>query len=161
MLRIVLASLLFVSLAGPSAAEKLRVVSTITIVGDMARNVAGDAAEVSTLIPPGSEIHNFQPTPSDIRTAGEADLILWNGMGLEVWFERFFRNLPQRTIHQDSSAFEAAKEPSAATASDIVSEMADVVEKSKPVNALPRVGRNDPCPCGSGKKFKQCCGKPG
>ena len=93
MLRIVLASLLFVSLAGPSAAEKLRVVSTITIVGDMARNVAGDAAEVSTLIPPGSEIHNFQPTPSDIRTAGEADLILWNGMGLEVWFERFFRNL--------------------------------------------------------------------
>jgi manganese/iron transport system substrate-binding protein len=55
--------------------------------------VAGDAADVSSLIPAGAEVHNFQPTPSDIRAASNADLVLWNGLGLEAWFERFFRNL--------------------------------------------------------------------
>ncbi len=79
--------------AGVVRAEPLRVVTTFTIIGDMASNVAGDAAEVASLIPPGAEVHNFQPTPSDIRTASQADLVLWNGLGLEVWFERFFRNL--------------------------------------------------------------------
>jgi manganese/iron transport system substrate-binding protein len=93
MIRFVAAALLALGLAGPAAAEKLRVVTTFTIVADMARNVAGDAAEVTSLIPPGAEVHNFQPTPSDIRAASDADLILWNGLGLEAWFERFFRNL--------------------------------------------------------------------
>jgi preprotein translocase subunit SecA len=41
----------------------------------------------------------------------------------------------------------------------VVSEAADAIEKAKPVRSGPKVGRNDPCPCGSGKKFKQCCGK--
>jgi manganese/iron transport system substrate-binding protein len=80
-------------LAGPAAAEKLKVVTTFTIVADMAANVAGEAAEVVSLIPAGAEVHNFQPTPSDIRAASQADLVLWNGLGLEAWFERFFRNL--------------------------------------------------------------------
>ena len=75
------------------AAEKLKVVTTFTIVADMAQNVAGDAAEVASLIPAGAEVHNFQPTPSHIRAATDADLILWNGLGLEAWFERFFRNV--------------------------------------------------------------------
>ena len=77
-----------------TAAEKLKVATTFTIIADMAAHVAGDAAEVSSLIPAGAEVHNFQPTPSDIRAAMEADLILWNGLGLEAWFDRFFRNLP-------------------------------------------------------------------
>lgn len=77
-----------------AAAEKLKVATTFTIIADMAAQVAGDAAEVSSLIPAGAEVHNFQPTPSDIRAAMEADLILWNGLGLEAWFDRFFRNLP-------------------------------------------------------------------
>lgn len=77
-----------------AAAERLKVATTFTIIADMAAHVAGDAAEVSSLIPAGAEVHNFQPTPSDIRAAMEADLILWNGLGLEAWFDRFFRNLP-------------------------------------------------------------------
>lgn len=77
-----------------AAAEKLKVATTFTIIADMAAHVAGEAAEVSSLIPAGAEVHNFQPTPSDIRAAMEADLILWNGLGLEAWFDRFFRNLP-------------------------------------------------------------------
>lgn len=81
-------------LALPLRAEPLRVVTTFTIIGDMAAAVGGDAAEVTSLIPPGAEVHNYQPTPSDIRTASTAQLVLWNGLGLETWFERFFRNLP-------------------------------------------------------------------
>ena len=76
-----------------AAADRLKVVTTFTIVADMARNVAGEAADVVSLLPPGAEVHGFQPTPSQIRAAADADLILWNGLGLEAWFERFFRSL--------------------------------------------------------------------
>lgn len=88
-------ALLLLALASMTSAraEPLKVMTTFTIIGDMAAAVAGDAAEVTSLIPPGAEVHNYQPTPSDIRTASEAQLVLWNGLGLEVWFERFFRNL--------------------------------------------------------------------
>jgi manganese/iron transport system substrate-binding protein len=93
MIRFVIAIALACGIAVPAAAEKLRVVTTFTILADMAANVAGDAAEVTSLIPAGAEVHNFQPTPSDIRAASDAGLVLWNGLGLEAWFERFFRNL--------------------------------------------------------------------
>lgn len=85
------------ALAGPAAAqgsgEKLKVVTTFTVIADIARNVAGDAATVESITRPGAEIHNYQPTPGDILKAQDADLVLWNGLNLELWFERFFQNL--------------------------------------------------------------------
>ena len=53
------------------------------------------------------------------------------------------------------------KSPVDGNQSDVVSQAADAVskEKPKPARTGPKVGRNDPCPCGSGKKYKQCCGK--
>lgn len=81
-------------LPGPAqAAPKKRVVTTFTILADMARNVAGDLAEVESLTKPGAEIHGYEPTPQDIVKAQRADLVLWNGLNLEVWFEKFFANL--------------------------------------------------------------------
>ncbi|MCO5050746.1 MAG: preprotein translocase subunit SecA [Verrucomicrobiae bacterium] len=75
-------------------------------------------------------------------------------------FENFLRNVPQRTLHQTTSTFGGAGEAAAQEkASDVVSEAAAAVEKNKPVRSGPKVGRNDPCPCGSGKKYKQCCGR--
>jgi preprotein translocase subunit SecA len=77
-------------------------------------------------------------------------------------FENFLRNVPQQTLHQSTSAFGASGGGSPAEkakASDVVSEAAAAVEKAKPVRTGPKVGRNDPCPCGSGKKYKQCCGR--
>jgi manganese/iron transport system substrate-binding protein len=59
----------------------------------MVRNVAGDTAEVVSITKPGAEIHNYQPTPGDIIDASDADLILWNGLSLELWFEKFFERL--------------------------------------------------------------------
>jgi preprotein translocase subunit SecA len=75
--------------------------------------------------------------------------------------------VPQQTTHQATSAFggtttgtgTATARPGPSQGSDIVSEAAAAVEKAKPVRVGPKVGRNDPCPCGSGKKYKHCCGK--
>ncbi|MCB1994162.1 MAG: zinc ABC transporter substrate-binding protein, partial [Geminicoccaceae bacterium] len=75
------------------AAEKLKAVTTFTVLADMAQNVAGDAAEVVSVTKPGAEIHGYEPTPQDIVRAHDADLILWNGLGLERWFEQFLANL--------------------------------------------------------------------
>jgi manganese/iron transport system substrate-binding protein len=78
----------------PSAAqEKFKAVTTFTVIADIARNVAGDAAVVESITKPGAEIHNYQPTPGDIKRAQGAQLVLWNGLNLELWFEKFFHNL--------------------------------------------------------------------
>jgi preprotein translocase subunit SecA len=82
-------------------------------------------------------------------------------------FENFLRNVPQQTLHQSASAFgggttTASTGGAQPKASDVVSEAAAAQEakaKAKPVRTGPKVGRNDPCPCGSGKKYKQCCGR--
>jgi manganese/iron transport system substrate-binding protein len=77
----------------PSASGKKRVVTSFTIIADMAREVAGEAAEVESITKPGAEIHGYEPTPKDIVKAQGADLVLWNGMNLELWFEKFFTNV--------------------------------------------------------------------
>jgi manganese/iron transport system substrate-binding protein len=87
------AVLLGASVTASLAQEKFKAVTTFTIIADMARNVAGDAATVESITRPGAEIHNYQPTPGDILKAQDADLVLWNGLNLELWFERFFQNL--------------------------------------------------------------------
>jgi manganese/iron transport system substrate-binding protein len=74
-------------------AERLKVVTTFTVIADIARNVAGDAADVESITRPNAEIHEYQPTPGDLIRAQGADLIIWNGLNLELWFERFFNNL--------------------------------------------------------------------
>ena len=75
------------------AKQKFKVVTTFTIIGDMAKNVAGDAADVVSITKAGAEIHNYQPTPGDIVKTQGADLVLWNGMNLERWFKRFFKQV--------------------------------------------------------------------
>ncbi|MFE0017608.1 metal ABC transporter substrate-binding protein [Mesorhizobium sp. NPDC059054] len=81
------------AIAPASAQEKFKVVTTFTVIADMAKNVAGDAAIVESITKPGAEIHNYAPTPGDIQRAQGAKLILWNGLNLELWFEKFFQNL--------------------------------------------------------------------
>jgi manganese/iron transport system substrate-binding protein len=75
------------------AGDPLKVVTTFTILADMTRNVAGDQAVVVSITKPGAEIHGYQPTPKDFVRASDADLILWNGLNLERWFEQFIDNL--------------------------------------------------------------------
>ncbi|WP_442805445.1 metal ABC transporter substrate-binding protein [Testudinibacter sp. TR-2022] len=80
-----------------AAAEKpFKVLTTFTVIQDIAQNVAGDAAIVESVTKPGAEIHDYQVTPKDVIKAQEADLLLWNGMNLERWFERFFENMQDK-----------------------------------------------------------------
>ena len=75
--------------------DRMKVVTTFTVIADMARNVAGDEAEVISITKVGAEIHGYEPTPQDIVRAYDADLILWNGMNLELWFEQFLTNMKE------------------------------------------------------------------
>jgi len=98
MLRVALAHILLsitavIWSALPAHAERLKVVTSFTVIADMASQVAGDAADVVSITKPGAEIHGYQPTPGDLVRAKDADLILWNGLNLELWFEQFIRRI--------------------------------------------------------------------
>jgi manganese/iron transport system substrate-binding protein len=92
-----LAALVSVPALGAASAQgakkPFRVVTTFTVIQDIAQNVAGSAAVVESITRPGAEIHDYQPTPLDIVRTQAADLVLWNGFNLERWFERFFENV--------------------------------------------------------------------
>ena len=89
-----LALLIIMSMAvTPVWAKTFKAVTTFTVIADMARNVAGDAAIVESITKPGAQIHDYQPTPQDIVRAQGADVIFWNGLNLERWFERFLKDI--------------------------------------------------------------------
>ena len=92
-LLVVVSAAFLIGVCGAYAKDKFKAVTTFTVIADMARNVAGEAAVVESITKPGAEIHGYQPTPRDILRAQDADLIFWNGLNLELWFEQFFRNL--------------------------------------------------------------------
>lgn len=88
-----LSLLTFAAVPHAMAKDKFKVITTFTVIADMARNVAGDAATVESVTKHGAEIHGYQPTPRDLIRAQDADLVLWNGLNLELWFEQFLGNL--------------------------------------------------------------------
>ena len=69
------------------------VLTTFTVLADMAQTIAGSELQVESITRLGAEIHNYEPTPSDLTKAQAADLLLYNGLNLEVWFESFLGNL--------------------------------------------------------------------
>lgn len=75
---------------------KFKVITTFTIIQDIAQNIAGNLAEVQSITKPGAEIHGYEPTPKDIVKVQSADLVLWNGLNLERWFEQFFQNVQDK-----------------------------------------------------------------
>ncbi|MBU3029497.1 metal ABC transporter substrate-binding protein [Paracoccus marinaquae] len=96
MTRLLAALLIWFSLPADAARaedSRLKVATTFTIIADMARNVAGDLAVVESITRPGADIHNYQPTPRDLVRATGADLILANGLNLELWFQQFLDKL--------------------------------------------------------------------
>ncbi len=70
------------------AADKLKTVTSFSILGDMVRQVGGDRVEVTTLAGPNGDAHVFSPTPADARTLASADVFFVNGLGFEGWMER-------------------------------------------------------------------------
>ncbi len=95
MMRLLGALLVTAISAGAARADgdRMKVVTTFTVLADMAQQVAGDAADVVSITKPGAEIHGYEPTPRDLVRAQDADLVLRNGLNLELWFEQFIANL--------------------------------------------------------------------
>ncbi|MCO4237597.1 metal ABC transporter substrate-binding protein [Pseudarthrobacter sp. MDT3-28] len=79
--------------SGARDSDKPVVLTTFTVLADVARNVAGDKLTVESITKAGAEIHGYEPTPGDIRKAAKADLILDNGLNLEAWFGQFVEGL--------------------------------------------------------------------
>ncbi|MGC6358876.1 metal ABC transporter substrate-binding protein [Bisgaard Taxon 45] len=94
-LTVILSAIMLGIFTSPAFA-KFKVVTTFTVIQDIAQNVAGDAAVVESITKPGAEIHDYEPTPKDIVKAQHADLVLWNGLNLERWFEKFFENVKDK-----------------------------------------------------------------
>ena len=100
-LRILFISLALLSCASaPHAADAptkpLQVVASFSILGDMVREVAGDAAQVSTLVGPDGDAHVYEPSPADAKRLSQADLVFVNGLGFEGWIERLVRSAGYR-----------------------------------------------------------------
>lgn len=100
--------------AGPDAVTDDRpvVLTTFTVLADIAENVAGDHLRVESITKPGAEVHGYEPTPGDIRRAAAADLILDNGLNLEVWFAQFFEavDAPHVVVSKDVEALDITED---------------------------------------------------
>ena len=93
LLRVLLLSSLGGSLHGSaSAGERLPVVASFSILGDLTQKVGGDLVEVHTLVGAGADAHVYQPTPSDARTLARARLVIVNGLGFEGWIDRLIKS---------------------------------------------------------------------
>jgi len=79
--------------ATPVFSDEFKVVTSFTVLADMAAQVAGGHATIVSITKPGAEIHGYEPTPQDLVGAMDADLILWNGLNLERWFQQFLFNM--------------------------------------------------------------------
>jgi manganese/iron transport system substrate-binding protein len=91
-LLLLLAACTSVSQPNPSPTGSLRVVATTTIVGDVVHNIGGQMLSLTTLLPPGTDPHSYEPTPQDIALIADADLIFINGAGLETFMDRILTN---------------------------------------------------------------------
>ena len=69
--------------------QPVKVVATFSILGDMVATVGGTRIAVTTLVSPDRDAHTYQPTPSDVRSVGDAAVMVTNGLGLEGWLDRF------------------------------------------------------------------------
>jgi zinc/manganese transport system substrate-binding protein len=89
---ILVAAALFTIFSPAHAQEKIRILASFSILGDLVREVGGDRVEVSTLVGPNADLHNFQPTPAHAKAVAGAQLVVINGLGLEGWADRLVKS---------------------------------------------------------------------
>jgi zinc/manganese transport system substrate-binding protein len=89
--RHLLAAMMLVAASPAAAQERLKVLATFSILGDLTKNVGGDRVEVSTLVGPDSDAHVYAPSPADARKVADAKVVITNGLGFEGWMNRLVR----------------------------------------------------------------------
>jgi len=96
LIRLVVLALVAASPA--SAQDRLNVVASFSILGDLARNIGGDRVNVTTLVGPNGDVHVYSPTPADAKTTADAKLVIVNGLGLEGWLPRLVQSSGNKAI---------------------------------------------------------------
>ena len=76
----------------PTGPQKLIVVTTLTVLADLIQQAGGDKVQVKALVPPGGEVHTYQPTPDDIKSVAQAKIVFYNGAHLEEWIDKTIRS---------------------------------------------------------------------
>ena len=76
----------------PTGPQRLIVVTTLTVLADLIQQVGGDKVQVKALVPPGGEVHTYQPTPDDIKSVAQAKIVFYNGAHLEEWIDKTIRS---------------------------------------------------------------------
>ena len=71
-----------------NAADKIKVATSFSILGDMAKQIGGDRAQVTSFVGPNGDAHVYEPTPGDAKTLADAAILVVNGLGLEGWMSR-------------------------------------------------------------------------
>lgn len=92
MFKYILALIFFISAFSFCKAEKIKIVASTSIIGDITTAIAGDYVDIKLLVPVGGDPHNYEPIPSDMKKLQTADFILKNGLGLEGWISDLYTN---------------------------------------------------------------------
>ncbi|MBI4840644.1 MAG: zinc ABC transporter substrate-binding protein [candidate division NC10 bacterium] len=82
----------------PAAPQKVTAVTTLTVLADLIQQVGGDRVQVKALVPPGGEVHTYQPTPNDIKAVAQAGIVFYNGAHLEEWIDDTIRSAGKRDL---------------------------------------------------------------
>ena len=102
-MRLLFAALLLLLPLSLSAAEKLKVVASFSILADITRQIAGNDVELRTLVGPDEDAHVYEPTPDDAKALLAADLVIANGLGFEPWLDRLLASGEARGQRIDAS----------------------------------------------------------
>ena len=81
-----------------SAQDRLDVVASFSILGDLARNVGGERVNVTMLVGPNGDVHVYSPTPADAKRIADAKLVIVNGLGLEGWLPRLVQSSGNKAV---------------------------------------------------------------
>jgi zinc/manganese transport system substrate-binding protein len=85
------------------SADRLKVVATFSILGDMVRNVGGERVEVATLVGPNGDAHVYSPTPADGRRLTEARIVFTNGLKFEGWIDRLVKSSGTKAVKVEAA----------------------------------------------------------
>lgn len=88
---------------GAAAQEKVKVLASFSVLGDLACEVGGDRVEVSTLVGPNTDMHGFQPTPGNAKAVAAAKLVIFNGFGFEGWADRLVKSANYKGVRIDAT----------------------------------------------------------
>lgn len=154
MRKIVLAFLMMLPLVLPArAADKIHVIASFSILGDMVKQVAGDKAEVAVLVGPNGDAHTFEPLPSDAKKLTDAKLVLVNGLGLDPWMDRLISASsykgpvvvaskgvePRTMVEEETGSKQTVTDPHAwqdlSNGVIYISNIVEALSKADPVNA--------------------------